>query len=824
MTERNLEKIAIKGMFFIFAFAILGCDSQIANFVGMRSRFSPDDRIAGPQLENPTPIVSNYKIVEKIVGGYSNCVFHDQGIDCWGSNSYAQLGVPNSTPNIYVPIQLSLASSIQSIAIGIYHTCILSDGGVKCVGGNSSGQLGNGTLVDSTSLVEAIPANSGVTAVVASLLTNCAIKSGGLFCWGWNPFGQIGDGTITTRSSPVQIFAMNSGVEKVALGERNSCAIVASELWCWGQNFAGQVGDGSLTQRLSPVKITALGTGVTDVSIGTYHTCAIKNDGVYCWGANTSGQLGDGTTVNKSVPTLVIAEGSDVDSISLGSDHSCALVAGALKCWGSNSAGQMNDLVVLASKLSPTTIFDSSFGITHFASGPSHICAVKNSRTPFCWGSGFLGNGDLGDSTTWVSPQQVLGLETNVEKLAKTELLWDDSQFQSCAIQNGGLKCWGSNTYGIIGDGTNTSSKIPVQTFAPGSGVTEVAVLSGSTNSSTCAVVNGGIQCWGNGYGLSPMQIVAPGSGATSISLTQYDSFGDDYACAIINGGVKCWGINSYGQLGNGSTVASPTNPVTAIAAGSNVTKIEISQGSSCAIVNGGLRCWGLNADGRLGDGTTTTRTSPVSIFPAMSSVTDIAIVGDWSFETEGTTCAVVAGGLKCWGNNSFGMVGDGTTTNRLSPVDIFPAASGVTKVWGRYKTICAIKNGGLYCWGKAFGTLGNGLTTDELAPSLVIAEGSGVTDFDIGLGHGCAVVSGGLKCWGINNQGSVGDGTVTPRLSPVTVYPENSNVDEVRVTYYGEVVCARVNGAMKCWGQDIYLGLIGNGKVSRGEFNVVGF
>lgn len=788
--------------------------------------FSLDNLLSSPSTQNPAPPELTQKTIAKIYSGFGTCVSHDQGTHCWGPNSYGEIGLGYASISLTEPTSLVADAGIEGVALGLVHSCIQRNGGVKCVGMGLSGQLGNAADLSSETPVVAYPENSGVTAIAAGGLASCAIKSGGLFCWGNNGSNQIGDGTSTSRNSPVEVFAINSGVEKVAMGSRHTCAIVASELWCWGVKIYGQVGDGttSFLGQSTPIKIASLGTGVTDISLGENHTCAVKDNGVWCWGLNSSGQLGDGTLVNRNVPTRALPDASAITALSLGNTHSCVISSGELKCWGSNRFGQMNDTLISTSKSTPFTVFDATHQVTHLASGFLNVCVAKANKDVICWGGGMLGNGFVGSSVTWSSPEQVVGLATGVEKLSKTELLGDGSHFQSCAIQNGGLKCWGANASGFLGDGTTTSSRSPVTTFADGSGVTDVALISGTENASGCAVVNGGIQCWGAGYGLSPLPILAAASGATSVSLTQYDSFGDDYGCAVVSGGVQCWGVNTYGQLGNGGTSDSLLTTVVAIAPLSGTTHVDVSQGSSCAIVNGGLRCWGFNSNGQLGDGTTTTRTSPVQIIAALSSVTDVAIVGDWNSEFYTTTCAVVGGGLKCWGRNSDGLVGDGTTTDRLSPVEIFAAGSGVTRVWGRNKTICAIKNGGLYCWGLGNGALGTGNTANRTTPGSVIPENSGVTDFDVGSGHGCAIVAGGLKCWGNNSTGVVGDGTTTTRLSPVSVFPAASNVQEVRVTYYDGVACARVDGAMKCWGQEEQFGVVGNGKVSRGEFDVSGF
>ena len=333
----------------------------------------------------------------------------------------------------------------------------------------------------------------------------------------------------------------------------------------------------------------------------------------------------------------------------------------------------------------------------------------------------------------------------------------------TCVVVNGGVQCWGKNSSGQLGDGSTTNRLTPVQAIAAGSGVTNVA----GSYYHMCAVINGGVKCWGANFvgqvgdgttigRFTPVQVISPGSGATAIAT------GDTHTCALINSGVQCWGNNDYGQLGDGTTNTRST-PVQTIPAGSGVTAIAAGAAHSCVVVNGGVKCWGYNLEGELGDGTTTTNSlSPVQTIVVGSGVTAVA-AGKYH------TCAVVSGGLKCWGYNGEGRLGDGTYDNRLTPVQTFAAGSGVSAVTAGAYHSCAVVNSGVKCWGRnSYGQLGDGTTTSRLIPMPTIFSDSGVTSVAAGYYHTCALVAGQVKCWGNNEVGQFGNGTTDDSKTPV--------------------------------------------------------
>lgn len=709
----------------------------------LQSRFSIRD--------TDTPVVSFSKIS---TGLDTSCGITSTGsLQCWGLNASSQLG-DGATTNRFSPVKIDVGTQYSDISIGYENACgITSTGALNCWGNGFSGINGDGST---TSRITPAVTDSGTNYQKISLgFLNfvCGITSTGVLkCWGFNDAYQLGDGTLTNRLSPTVIDG-GTNYSEVDAGHQHACGITTSGvLKCWGHNDTGQVGDGTTVDVTTPTVIDG-GTNYASISVGNEHTCGITTGGVLkCWGSGGNGELGNVTGARETSP-VVIDAGTQYSKVAAGSAFTCGITtAGVMKCWGSGRYtlyGQNGDGDIEQPR-SPVAI-DSGVTYSEVATGQSHTCAITTAGVLKCWGSnsyGQLGNGETSDYST-----PTLALDDAVYTSISTL-----GSFGCGLTSRNGVRCWGSNTYGRLGDGTANSRSAPVDIDAS---TRYQSVVAGRSHS--CGItVAGVLKCWGrNDWGqLADGTLVDSSSPVIVDSGTLYKSVsvGFSHTCAITSADVlKCWGYGGEGQLGNGSTTLSNTAPIV-IDPGVSYKAISASEIVTCGITMAGLlKCWGLNFNGQLADGTTTDALSPVA-------TSDAATVYEKLTVSLGHGCAITSTGvLKCWGVNFVGQLGDGSTTTRLSPVVV---DTGVTyqavSARGSDHTCGITTSGVLKCWGSNFnGQVGDGTLAVQTAP-VVIDAGVAYSSIAAGVLHSCGVTTTGTaKCWGSKTNGRFGDGTM---------------------------------------------------------------
>ena len=329
-------------------------------------------------VKNPAGTGPLTGVSQVVTGNFFACaLLTSGGLDCWGDNSYGQLGNGTATSSpLPVVVENSQGtgplSGVVQVAAGKYHACAwLADTTVDCWGHNGYFALGDNTNEDHA-LPKPVLNNAGTGPlrnqvwISVSQYDSCSVQSdGSARCWGLNQYGTLGDGTQTARACPTGVKAAAgtkflTKVKTISAAPTHTCAVLKTGVVdCWGLNSYGQLGDGTVTTRLLPVAVkNSRGTGplvhVTQVTTGGGssagdHSCALlSNRTAVCWGENFFGQLGDGTNIDRHRPvgvTNLIHKGllTHVLAISAGPVTTCARTVGGAFCWGFNSAGQFGN-------------------------------------------------------------------------------------------------------------------------------------------------------------------------------------------------------------------------------------------------------------------------------------------------------------------------------------------------------------------------------------------------------------------------------------------------------------------------------------------------
>jgi alpha-tubulin suppressor-like RCC1 family protein len=348
----------------------------------------------------------------------------------------------------------------------------------------------------------------------------------------------------------------------------------------------------------------------SQVSAGDAHTCGVTATGrAYCWGINYVGQVGDGTTTTRTRPVAVLG-GLRFKHVSAGGAYTCGVTTDErVFCWGQNDRGQLGDGTT-ANRLTPGVVAGNR-RFRQVRAGVAHTCAITPRDAGFCWGENSSGSVGDGTNSTRLTPVPVLG-----------ELHWRQLSAgggQTCGVTTADRAyCWGLNGNGELGDGTHIDRLQP-------------------------RAVAGG---------LAFRQIEAGGF----------------HTCAVTTADrAYCWGYGAFGQLGDGTT--PQTRPTPAPVAGlRRFSHVSAGRNHTCGeTVTGRGFCWGGNYSAQLGDGTATNRLIPTALGGVALQLVLVTTGAAHS-------CGVTTGHLAyCWGGNSVGELGDGTTIQRPEPAPVAP-------------------------------------------------------------------------------------------------------------------------------------------------------
>jgi alpha-tubulin suppressor-like RCC1 family protein len=347
---------------------------------------------------------------------------------------------------------------------------------------------------------------------------------------------------------------------------------------------------------------------------------------------------------------------------------------GTLWTWGENYSGQLGNNTAI-SRSTPVTTFAGETNWKQVAGGTSHTSAIKTDGT--LWGWGYNTDGELGDNTTTQrnTPVTTLAGGTNWKQVAC------GGDYTAAIKTDGTLWTWGYNLFGALGDNTTTQRITPVTTFAGGTNWKQVA---GGSYHTAAIKTDGTLWTWG--YNVSgqlgdnttidrstPVTTFAGGTNWKQVAC------GNAYTAAIkTDGTLWTWGYNLYGQLGINNTTSPICTPVTTFAGGTNWKQVTCGGFHTAAVkTDGTLWTWGLNANGSLGNNTTTQRNIPVTTFAGGTNWKQVACgnAHTAAIKTDGT--------LWTWGENYSGQLGNNTATNRSTPVTTFAGGTNWKQVAG---------------------------------------------------------------------------------------------------------------------------------------------
>ena len=352
-------------------------------------------------------------------------------------------------------------------------------------------------------------------------------------------------------------------------------------------------------------------------------------------------------------------------SCAAGSGHTCALTAaGGVKCWGMNNYGQVGAFPSAASYTPPDQAEPLHEGVVDICAESWNTCALMEDGGVKCWGDnlyGQLGNGSMGGGYEYV-PDDVIGLGG---KAVQVEC---GMQFACALLENGKIMCWGNGGSGQLGNGVDLDLCVD----------------------------------WYSCIQPEPAEVVDLGMTVDSLAV------GLSITCSsAVNGNLECWGTGSP-LGGGGPDPLSSSVPLEVISFSSQVSQVELSTHACVLTEDGSFFSWGSNSDGEVGNGAVEyAQWEPVEIGPFTPRPTNIECDG------KHTCISLEDGSVKCWGRNKYGQLGNGEWGHDVissTPVDVIGLENHfVVSLCGGSNTCAIMDDGSMKCWGRgSSGQLGN--------------------------------------------------------------------------------------------------------------------
>lgn len=677
-------------------------------------------------LEVTTPGEEPTAVQIAVAEGHSCARMSDGTVRCWGSNMEGELG-DGTTTEQHIPVPMKGVHDAVDVVTALSFTCVrLASGGSRCFGGDGFFHFKDKSAPDDSAGVAQFWVNGGGD--------GCARwTKGGTKCWGSEAGFLAAGHQGTYGTSPAPITPALADATDIQLNETLGCARMKDgTVKCFGRNEVGQVGDGTTATRMDPVTVPGL-SGVKQIGVGREFACALLEAGtVSCWGGNHAGQLGDGSVDDGGHTPRAVAGVRDVAAIVSGSLHTCALHGdGTVTCWGWNQYGQLG--IGAASDHAGPTVVPGLTHVKQLAATMTHTCALHDDGKVSCWGQGW--RGVLGDglqvsrpapiAVKWsLAPRRSAGLPAGVHLRSVAV-----APFTTCAaLDDGSVRCWGSNQFGELGPEV-TAESVATPTTLPT--LTHVAALSLDGRPSA-RLEDGTVVEWGKSRPLAPVQ-------------------GLDHVAEYVSGGmVSCVRFDDGRARCEGYKVAPHVTL-------DNVAAVDVKHATACALMKDRtVQCIGYNGKGQLG---TTARIGERETWAPVKDLRDVAQV---AMGVEHACARMTDGTVKCWGESTGAGNGDGI---QELPKTV-PGLKDVVDVATGSGASCArLKSGAVKCWGRW------SYTFDAAATPVDVPALKGAKSLALGMFHACAVMTDTtLACWGENKEGELGDGTNDVRNTPTLV------------------------------------------------------